>query len=166
MLYNSEMTQVIHNKRKIMKKLLIATILASAAGFASAADVTLSTGHNTATNQNMVGLSTTLAKSGALGVVVGADRSTSGVESVNRAHAALTADVAKVWGATVTTRVGAAFVDRSVNENGVVGVVGVSATYPLTKSVSAVADYSYQYANDRNRDLNGSIVAVGLRVAF
>ena len=166
MLYNSEMTQVIHNERKLMKKLIIATVLASAAGFASAADVTLSTGHNTATNQNMIGLSTTLAKSGPLGVVVGADRSTSGAENVNRVHAALTADVAKVLGATVTARVGAAYLDRSINENGVVGVAGVSAAYPLTKQVSAVADYSYQYANDRSRDLNGGIVAVGLRVAF
>jgi len=149
-----------------MKKLLIATILASATGLASAADVTLSTGHNTSTNQNMVGLSTTLAKSGPLGVVVGADRSTSGVENVNRVHAALTADVAKVWGTTVTARAGGVYLDRSVNNGGLAGVVGVSAAYPLTKSVSAVADYSYQYANDRNRDLNGNIVAVGLRVAF
>ncbi len=150
-----------------MKKLIIAAVLASATGLASAADVTLSTGHNGSTNQNHVGISTTLAKSGPLGVQLGADRSTTGAENVNRFTAALTADVAKVWGTTLTARVGGAYLDRSVQDSGLAAIVGVGASYPLTKQLAAVADYSYQYSvTDKNTDLNGGIVSVGLRVTF
>jgi predicted porin len=150
-----------------MKKLIIAAMLATATGLASASDVTVRAGHNGMTNQNTLGVVVGLVKTGPLGLEVGADRSTSGAENVNRVSALLTADVAKVWGATLTAKAGGVYLDRSVNESGLAALVGVSAAYPLSKTLSAVADYTYQYAEGlRSSDLNGGIASVGLRITF
>lgn len=149
-----------------MKKLVIATILAGAMGVASAADVTVRAGHNGATNQNSVGVAMGLVKSGPFGVEVGVDRSTSGADNLNRATLLATADVAKVWGTTVTAKFGGAYLDRSLGQSGVATLVGVGVSYPVTKTVSMVADYTYQYSETQVSDLNGGIASLGLRVSF
>lgn len=150
-----------------MKKLAIAAILATATGLASAADVTVRAGHNGMTDQNNLGVSVGVLKSGILGVELGADRSTTGDENVNRVSAVVTADVAKVYGVSVTARAGGAYLDRSVGSNGSAALLGVGFAYPLNKSVAAVADYTYQYSNGtRVSDLNGGITSVGLRISF
>lgn len=150
-----------------MKKLVIAAILATATGLASATDVTVRSGHNGMTDQNNLGVTVGLVKSGPLGIEAGADRSTSGAENVNRFSAVVTADVAKVYGVAVTARAGGAYVDRSVGASGIAALVGVGVAYPLTKSMAAVADYTYQYAEGgRVADLNGGVTSVGLRISF
>jgi outer membrane autotransporter protein len=150
-----------------MKKLVIATILASTVGLAQAADVTVRTGHNGLTAQNYVGVAVGLAKSGPLGLEVGADRSTSGSQNVNRFSTAVTADVAKVFGATVTARLGGAYLDRATNQSGLAAMAGVGVAYPLSKTMAVVADYTYQYAGEASvSNLNGGITSVGLRVSF
>ena len=46
------------------------------------------------------------------------------------------------------------------------GLVGAGVSYPLTKQVSATADYSYQFGQKRVDQFNGNTVAVGLKYSF
>lgn len=147
-----------------MKKLILASMLATVTGLASAADVTLVTGRTGATDSNFVGVTTSVPLTGPWGVQLGLDRSTTGAVNTNRGTALLTADVAKVWGTTVTLKGGLSYVDRSTSESDFVGLTGVGVALPLDTKMSLVADYAYQYAHGQIPA--GNIASVGLRIKF
>jgi len=148
-----------------MKKLAIIAILAAFAGAASAADIGLRGTHSEGTETNSAGI-VIGQKFGALGAEAAFDRSTVGTNNVNRFSLLGTYDVVKLVGVTLTAKAGGAFVDPTVGVNGYAALVGVGASYPVTKSVSLVADYAYQKDQSRIRAFDGNTFSVGAKYSF
>lgn len=148
-----------------MKKLFAMTAIALAATTASALEVGVRGVHTQESSPDMVGLTVT-KRVGVLNVEAAVDRSTRGAQNVNRWSLTGSHDVAKVAGVTLAAKAGVAYIDPSVSQNGVAALVGVGATYPLTKKVSLVADYAYQRAQYKVSDFSGNTVSTGIKVAF
>jgi outer membrane autotransporter protein len=148
-----------------MKKLAIMAVLATSAMAASAMDVGVRGVHTGDATADMVGV-TVGKKFGAIGVEGAFDRSTRGDASVNRWSLLGSYDVAKVYGVAVAAKAGVAHVDPSAGSNGGALLVGVGASYPVTKKVSLVADYAYQRGQDRVSAFNGNNVSAGVKVSF
>jgi len=153
-----------------MKKLAIIAILATAAVAASATDLGLRVGRVAGAETSVVGVATegvTLGqKFGTFGAEVAYDRALVGASSLSRYSLVGTYDVAKVAVATVTAKAGGVFIDPTVGANGYAALVGVGASYPLTKNVSLVADYAYQVGQDRVKLFNGNVVSIGTKYSF
>jgi hypothetical protein len=75
-------------------------------------------------------------------------------------------DVAKFGKATLSGKVGLAYLDNSRAADGWATTVGVGARLPLTRSVSAFADYRYQFGQGSVERFDGSAVVLGLSVKF
>jgi outer membrane autotransporter protein len=148
-----------------MKKLIIATVFATATSLSMAAEVGIRASHGTTTLDNSAGVTVGLKK-GSFGAELGLDRSTTRDTNLTRVTALGTYDVAKVFGATVVAKGGMSYLDRSNGASGTAMVAGVGLQYPLTKTVNATVDYSYQYNQSRVYDLNGPIVTAGIKVLF
>lgn len=148
-----------------MKKLAIIAILASISAAASATDIGLRVGRNGGTETNNAGV--TIGQSyGALGAEAAFDRSTVGVVNVDRYSLLGSYEVAKVAGATVAVKAGAAYIDPARGHDGFAALVGVGASYPVTKKVSVVADYAFQEGQTRVRGYNGNTVSAGVKYSF
>jgi outer membrane autotransporter protein len=147
-----------------MKKLAIMAILATAAITASATDIGVRYVNNGNTLADSTGF-TLGQKFGNVGAELAFDRSATGAKN-DRYSLLGSYDVTTVLGATVAAKAGASFVQPSVGESGYAAVVGAGVSYPLTKSVSAVADYSYQHGQDRVKEFNGNAVSVGVKFSF
>jgi outer membrane autotransporter protein len=148
-----------------MKKIVIATILAAAALAASAADVGIRFGRNAGPDTNNAGV-TVGQKFGNVGAELAFDRSTVGNNNVNRFSLTGSYDVAKVFGATVSAKAGAAQLNPSVGSTGYAATVGAGLAYPVTKNVSLTADYAFQKGQDRVRAFNGNTVSAGVKYSF
>lgn len=148
-----------------MKKLAIIAILAASVSAAMAADVGLRVGRNTGSDTSMVGVTVGMPV-GRFGAEAAFDRSTVGAINVNRYSLVGSYPVATVMGATVAAKAGAAVIDPSVGSNGLVGVVGVGVSYPLTKNVNLVADYAYQRGASSVRAYSGNMFTAGAKYSF
>jgi hypothetical protein len=144
-----------------MNKLFIATVLAAATTAASAAEFGLTGSHDVDSNRNSVGV-TVGNKYGPVGVTAGFDRTTAGVSDQNRYSLVGSYDVAKAGPVTFDARAGVAYVDNQKGWDGYAGLVGVGASVPLTKTVSATVDVTRQFSDvgDGNR------VTAGLKYKF
>lgn len=147
-----------------MKKLILASILATATGLASAADLTLVTGRTSATDSNFVGVTTSVPLAGPWGVQFGLDRSTTGSVNTNRGTALLTAEVAKVLDTTVSLKGGLSYINSSTGDGDFAGLTGIGIESRIDKKVSLVLDYAYQYAHGQIP--SGSIGTLGVKVRF
>jgi len=148
-----------------MKNIVIATILATAALAASAADVGLRLGRNAGPDTNSAGV-TVGQKFGDFGAELAFDRTTVGNNNVNRFSLTGSYDVAKVLGGTVAAKVGAAQLNPEYGHTGYAATVGAGYTYPVTKNVSFTADYAFQKGQDRVRTFNGNTVSAGVKYSF
>jgi outer membrane autotransporter protein len=148
-----------------MKKLAILAALTFAATTASAVEFGVRGTHTKDTLRDMGGV-TIGQKFGAFGVEGAFDRSTGSRVSVNRYSVLGSVDVAKVAGMTVAAKIGGAYINPSKGNNGTALLVGVGASYPVTKNVSLVADYAYQKAEQSIRNFNGNTVSAGIKVSF
>jgi opacity protein-like surface antigen len=153
-----------------MKKIAIATLLAVMAATAGAVEVGV-TGSYDNVKHDHAGYGLTVGEHfGAFSATVGAER----YNNVKLTKYSLVGgyDVAKVGSATVTAKVGAVYLDQeagktwSVDRQGYAALVGAGISIPVTKSVSATADYRYQKGQDRVDALNGSTFLVGAKYAF
>lgn len=148
-----------------MKKLAIVAVLALAAGAASAAEIGLRATHTPNRTTDSVGV-TLGQKFGAVGAEVSVDRSTRDAFTVNKFGAAASYDVGTFAGVTVAPKIGVTFIDPSNSATGFAVAPGVVASYPLTKKVSLVADYSYAFGQKRVSIFNGNQVSVGAKYSF
>lgn len=153
-----------------MKKALLALALTALAGTASAADVGVYGGRlfaNGTQDLNIVGISAG-EKFGKIGVQATADRSTTTRTNLNRYTASVSYDVAKFGQLQTNVRAGVAYLDpqNQTVSNGGAGFVGAGVAYPVTKKISAVADYAYQKGNNITKAYNGSIVTGGFKYSF
>jgi hypothetical protein len=144
-----------------MNKLFIATVLAAAAGAASALEVGVTGTHDASANRNTVGV-TVGNKYGPVGVTAGIDRTNAGDTDQNRYSLIGSYDITKVGSVTIDARLGVAYVDNQNGWDGYARVVGVGASVPLTNDVSATVDVSRQFSNvgDGNR------ITAGLKYKF
>lgn len=153
-----------------MKKFAIMAILASAALVASATEIGGRYGSSFAASGDKQGESTGLVVNQPVTAGVGAelafDRSATGPATVDRYSALATYDVTKVAGATLTVKAGGAYVQPTGGIDGYALVAGAGVSYPLTKAVSLVGDYSYQLGQDRVKSFDGNRVSVGVKFGF
>jgi hypothetical protein len=148
-----------------MKKLAIAAALFALATAAYSADFAAHVERNGSKDLNYAGV-TAGTKLGSFGVEGSFDRSTSSALNVNRYTVAGSYDVLNLASATLTAKVGGAYIDPSVGVDGYAAVAGVEAALPVTKNVSLVAGYSYQKGQHRVRQFDGNEVNAGVKLAF
>jgi outer membrane autotransporter protein len=87
---------------------------------------------------------------------------------LNRYTASVSYDVIKLGSVQTNVRAGVAYLDpqNATASNGGAGFVGAGVAYPVTKKISAVADYAYQKGNNITKAYDGSIVTAGLKYSF
>jgi len=151
----------------IMKKIAIATIIALAAGAASALElgVTAARDYSGAQTQNGVGI-TIGDKAGKLGGAVGLQRFDRGTTDYNRYTFIGSYDVANIGPATIAVKGGAAYIDPRTGSNGIAAVVGAGVSVPLNKTFSVGLDVTRQYGQDRVSQFDGNMVTAGLKMSF
>ena len=149
-----------------MKKTLLAAMLLSLAGAASALEVGVTAGTETSGSDKAFAGVTVGQKFGAAGVTGGFERTTVGVNSQNRWSLTGSYDVLKLGSATVAAKVGGVFLDNSAAVDGYALQVGVGVSYPLTKTVSLTGDYRYQVGQTRVNAFDGNAFTAGVKVAF
>lgn len=147
-----------------MKKLVIIAMLAITSLAASATDFGLRVGRNDTTETNNAGL-TVSQKFGKFGVEAAYDRMVTGNDNT-RYSLVGTFDFAKFGAATLTSKAGLAYIEPRAAETGYAGLIGVGASYALTKDISLTADYAYQKGQDRMAAQNGNIYSAGVKYSF
>lgn len=150
-----------------MKKIALATVLALAAGMASAVEVGVTANRDFSQNPDRNGYGVTIGqKFGATSATLGFERFTKGTNDLDRYSLVGGYDVAKLGRATLTAKAGVAYLQPQVGQTGYAALVGAGVSYPLSKSVSLTADYRYQAGQDRVDQYNGSTVSAGIKVGF
>ena len=149
-----------------MKKIAIATIIALAAGSASALEVGVTAARDYAgADQNGFGV-TVGGKTGKLGGALGFQRFDRGTNDYDRYSLTGSYDVAKVGPATVAVTAGGAYLQPSVGQTGYALTVGAGVSVPVTKALSVGVDLTRQYGQDRVSQFDGNMVTAGLKLSF
>ena len=154
-----------------MKKVLLA--LAVTFGFmgtASAVNFGVNGGVMTGGNDGGIAGVTVGEKWGKIGVDAGFARGWGQDTTQDRWTLIAGYDVAKVAGVTVTPKVGYGYIDNSnttianAAPSASVAIVGLGGSLPITKSISATADYAYQFSGSSNN--NANVITGGLKYSF
>ena len=149
-----------------MKKIAIATIIALAAGAASALELGVTAARDYAgNNQNGFGISVG-DKAGKLGGALGFQRFDRGTNDYDRYSLTGSYDVANIGPATVAVTAGGAYLQPKVGQTGYAMTVGAGVSVPVTKAVSFGVDFARQYGQDRVSQFDGNMVTAGLKVSF
>lgn len=148
-----------------MKKIIALIALTAASTAAMATDLTATVSRNHVTHTNDVAL--TVGKQfGALRGELVASRDLNGVNHVTNLGANVGYPLAAVHGVTFTPKVGVNYLNAERRVQGYGVTVGVTATYPLTKDVTLVADASH-LRNERSiASRDGNTLGLGLRTSF
>lgn len=150
-----------------MKKFAIASLIAMAAVTASAMEVGVTATRDYSGEPNRNGAGITLGqKYGAVGVTAGFERFTKGSNDQDRYSLVAGYDVARLGAVTVTPKVGVAYLNNQVGQDGYAATVGVGASVPVTKQVSLGLDVARQYGQERVKTSDGNTVTVGLSYKF
>ena len=149
-----------------MKKLVVMAVMALAVASASAVEVCVRGTHSSGADNTAAGV-TIGQKFGPVGVEGAFDRTTRGSVNTNKFSVTGSYDVATFYGIVVAPKAGVAFIDTANSgSNGYAAIVGVGATYPLTKQVSLTADYYYQKAQTSFSSYDGNYFAFGAKYSF
>ena len=147
-----------------MSKLVIMAALAVAAATAGATEIGMRYGSNSNTETESTGI-TLNQQFGTVGAELSYDRALTNAQN-DRYMALATYDITKFGDMTLTAKGGAAYIDGTNGVNGYAGVLGAGVSYPVTKTVKLVADYRYQFGQERVNAFNGNSVSVGVKFAF
>ena len=154
-----------------MKKVLVALALSlGLIGTASAVTLGVNGGVITGGNDGGVAGVTVGEKWGKIGVDAGFARGWGQNTTSDRWTLVAGYDVARVVGVTVTPKIGYAYLDNSnttiamATPSASAGLVGVGASLPITKQISATADYAYQFSGSSNN--NANVITAGLKYSF
>ncbi len=150
-----------------MKKLAIASIIALAATAASALEmgVKVTRDYSGEPDRNGAGVNLT-QRYGAVGLTAGFDRFTKGSNDQDRYSLVAGYDLTKVGVVTVTPKVGVAYLNNQVGQDGYAMTAGVGLSMPVTKKVSLGVDLASVRGQDRGKSSGGNTVAVGLNYEF
>lgn len=148
-----------------MKKIAIASLIALAATSASAVEIGVTaTRDHAGTDRNFGGI--TIGKTyGKMNAAVGFERTLTGNDQ-NRFSLVGGYDVAKFGPVTFTPKVGAAYLDNQVGQDGYAMTVGVGASVPVSKQVTFGVDFARQYGQERVQQFDGNRLTASLRYKF
>lgn len=151
-----------------MKKIALATVLALAAGVASAVELGVTANRDYSQNQDRNGFGITVGqKFDKVGVTAGFERYTQNTNDLDRYSVVGGYDVAKIGGLTITPKVGVAYLNPQTTANGWQASVGAGVSYAVTKTVALTADYRYQTSlQNRVENFNGNVISGGVKVSF
>lgn len=151
-----------------MKKIVLATALALAAGVASAVEIGVTANRDYSQNQDRNGFGITVGqKYNKVGVTAGFERYTQNANDLDRYSLVGGYDVATVGKLTITPKVGVAYLNPQTTANGWQASVGAGVSYAVTKNVALTADYRYQTSlQTRVENFNGNVISGGVRVSF
>lgn len=150
------------------KSLLVALMVIS--GTVSAVEVGVNAGGVSGGNAGGIAGITIGDKFGKFSVDAGFAQGWQQVTTTNRWTLVGGYDIAKVAGVTVTPKVGYAYLNNSsttsINRtpSASAALVGVGASYPITKQVAATADYAYQFTGNSNN--TGNVLTAGVKYSF
>jgi outer membrane autotransporter protein len=154
-----------------MKKVLVTLALyMGLIGTASAVTLGVNGGVMTGGNDGGIAGVTVGEKWGKIGVDAGFSRGWGQDTTSDRWTLVAGYDVARVAGVTVTPKIGYAYLDNSntiiakATPSASAGLVGVGASLPITKKISATADYAYQFSGSSNN--NANVITAGLKYKF
>jgi hypothetical protein len=149
-----------------MKKIVIASLLALAVSSASALEVGMTVGRDySGTNQNTFGM-TVGQKYAKLGVSAGLERQYTGSNDQNRLSLVGSYELVKFGPVSLAPSVGVAYLNNQRSMDGYAVTVGMGASMPVTKQVSATVDVRRQYGQDRVQASDGNVVTAGLKYTF
>jgi hypothetical protein len=150
-----------------MKKLAIATILATAAIAASAVEVGVTGVNQTTPNPNRYGYGVTVGENfGAYNVTAGVSRFEREANDQTRVSLVGSREVYKVGPVSLTGRVGLAYLNNQTGEDGTALTVGVGANVPVAKNVTAGVSVDRQYGQNRVSSFDGNVITAGVKVGF
>lgn len=150
-----------------MKKFAIASLLAIAAISASAVEVGVTGVNATTPNPNRYGYGVTVGENfGVYNLTAGVSRFVREADDQTRVSLVASRDVAKLGPVALSGRVGYAYVNNTTAADGSALTVGVGASYPVTKTVTAGVSVDRQYGQARIDSFNGNIVTAGVKVGF
>ena len=147
----------------MIKKLVLIASLMGVFASAQALEVGINDGTNLSSTQNVWGVSVGETVQG-YNLTAGFNRSTT-ADSYSLVNSV---EVKKFGPVAIDAKFGAVFIDSQSGSayDGYAAVVGVGARMPITKSVSAGLDYSYQAGQDRVVAENGSRITAGVKFSF
>lgn len=152
-----------------MRKSLFALLMV-VSGLASAVDVGVNAGGVSGGNAGGIVGVTVGDHFGKFSVDAGFAQGWQDVTTTNRWTLVGGYDIAKVAGVTITPKVGYAYLNNSSTPSAnrtpsaSAALVGVGASYPITKSIAATADYAYQFTGNSNN--TGNVVTAGVKYSF
>lgn len=139
-------------------------------GIAQATDVGINAGGVSGANAGGIVGVTVGEHFGPVGVDAGFARGWQQVTTSDRWTLVGGFDVAKVYGITITPKVGYAYLNNSSTvsydrtPSASAGLVGVGASYSISKDVALTGDYAYQFSgNSRNE---GNVLTAGVKYNF
>jgi hypothetical protein len=154
-----------------MKKVLVAFALSMGLiGTALAVNFGVNGGVMTGGNDGGIAGVTVGEKWGKIGVDAGFARGWGQDTTQDRWTLVAGYDVARVAGVTVTPKVGYGYIDNSNttiannSPSASVAIVGLGGSLPITKQISATADYAYQFSGSSNN--NANVITAGLKYSF
>lgn len=128
---------------------------------AQAVEVGVTDGNNFSKQENVWGITVGTQVKG-LGVTGGfARNASSDTFSVSGAK-----NVAKFRNVDVAAKAGVAYIDNKVGDDGYALTVGAGASMPITKTLSATLDYSYQAGENKVSTQDGNRLVAGLKYRF
>lgn len=149
-----------------MKKLAIASLIALAATAASAMEVGVTATRDYAGDNRNGGGVTVSEKFYGLDFTAGVERFTKGENDQDRYSVTAGYDLVKFGPVTVAPKVGVAYLNNQVGDDGYAMTVGVGASLPVTKQVSLTADVARQYGQNRVQAFDGNRVTIGVKYKF
>jgi len=151
-----------------MKKIVIATLLATMAATAGALEIGLAGGSDIKVGDHtsdIVGL-TVGTHFGSYSVTGEADREFNG--NVNKFSLIGGYDFAKFGNATFTAKAGASYLDALPVKpsDRYAALIGAGVSVPVTKEVGMTVDYHYTFDNNSAKSYKGNTVMVGAKYSF
>ena len=148
-----------------MKKILAIMALA-AAGAAGAAEVGIQAGTATGGN-NRTGYGVTIGDTFAgTKLTAGVERFTREANDQTRLSLVGAREVTNLAGISLQARAGAAYLNNRTGADGSALLIGVAASYPVTKTVAAVVSVDRQFGQRRIAAADGNVITAGIRVSF
>jgi hypothetical protein len=149
-----------------MKKIALASILSLTVSAASALEVGVTGTHDSSgTDRNFGGI-TVGHNYRDLGLTVGFERSIVGNNDQNRWSLVGSYDLVAFGPVKVSPQIGFAYLDNQNSSSGYAGTVGVSASVPVTNSVSVSVSMDRQYGHDRVSQFDGNRAGLSIRYKF
>lgn len=150
-----------------MKKFAFASLLAVAALSASAVEVGVTAVDQTTPNPNRYGYGVTVGENfGPYNLTAGVSRFYREANDQTRVSLVASREVYKVGPVGLSARAGYAYLNNQTGEDGSTLTVGVGASVPVAKNVTAGLSVDRQYGQNRVSQFDGNVITAGVKVGF